>query len=101
MKKTILFPLLILLTFQLTAQDFQIIQITGGEYNARNPAMARGPFIDPSGIFFEMQTNSGSNIAFAKYMHWPDAFEDPILITSDNSLNINPAAVPEFIFFSN
>ena len=99
MKKTILFPLLILYSFQLSAQDFQVKQITEGDYNARNPAMARGPFIDPSGIFFEMHTDSGSNIAFAKYMHWPDAFEDPILITSDNSLNINPAAVPEFIFF--
>lgn len=99
MKKTILNFLLMFLSFPVCAQDFQIKQITSGDFDARNPVMARGPFIDPTGIFFEIHTDSGSNIAFSKYLHWPDAFEDPILITSDNSLNINPAAVPEYIFF--
>lgn len=87
------------LSFPILSQDFQIKQITSGDFDARNPAMVRGPFIDPNGIFFEMHTDSGSNIVFAKYMRGPDEFEDPILITSDNFLNINPVAVPEFVFF--
>lgn len=99
MKKTILFPLLMLLSFPIFSQEFQIKQITSGDFDARNPAMVRGPFIDPNGIFFEMHTDSGSNIVFAKYMRGPDEFEAPILITSDNSFNINPAAVPDYIFF--
>jgi hypothetical protein len=83
MKRTILFPLLILLTFRLTAQDFQIIQITNGEYDARNPFINHAYYYAYSDfLFFEMHRDNFSNIYAVSYDSQNQLFTDTIRITS-------------------
>ena len=93
MKKTILFPLLILFCFQLAAQDFQIIQITNGEYNIRNPFINHAYYYSYSNfLFFELHRNNFSNIYAVSYDSENQLFTDTIRITSGNFQDIKPSA---------
>lgn len=94
MKKTILFPLLVLLTVQISAQEFQIEQITSGNFDARNPYAPKGPSYSGS-IFFELHSGSSSNIAYVDYVDFTDIF----MITSDGFININPTGSKGLIVF--
>ncbi len=85
MKKKFLYLFLLLLSTHLAAQDFQIKQITSGDYNARNP------FINHSvgGLFstylyFELHWDSYSNIYAVSYDSYSQMFSDTIQITSGN-----------------
>lgn len=93
MKRTILFPLLILLTFRLTAQDFQIIQITNDEYDARNPFINHAYYYAYSDfLFFEMHRDNFSNIYAVSYDSQNQLFTDTIRITSGDYQDVKPSA---------
>jgi hypothetical protein len=91
MKKTVLFPLLILFCFQLAAQDFEIKQITGGEYDAHNPFIPRThSLLIYDNLLFELHKGGYSNIYRVKYDYDTQLFSDTIRVTSGNYDDLYP-----------
>lgn len=101
MKRTILFPLLILLTCHITAQDFQIKQITNGDYDSRSPFINHAYYYQFSEfLFFELHKDDISNIYAISYNSSYNSFTDTIRITFGNYRDFNPSVdVFENLYF--
>ena len=92
MKKKFLYLFLLLLSSHIAAQDFQIKQITSGDYNARNPSIMRTFFGLYSQLYFELHWDSYSNIYAVSYDDsFGDIFSDTIQITTGNFNDLNPS----------
>ncbi|QQS36276.1 MAG: T9SS type A sorting domain-containing protein [Ignavibacteriales bacterium] len=94
---------LVLFTCLVKGQDFEIKQITSGNFDARNPVTGRYYFWDANKIFYEVHTGNSINIYSSDYNPETDSFSDTIAVTTGNFQNINP--VPDYndglIFLTN
>ncbi len=91
MKKTIFFSLLFLQSLILPQTNF-VQPITSGDFDARNPFIAPEFYTNDSlKIFFEFHKNGYSNIYILKHNQLTQTFGNPLAITNDLALNINPS----------
>ncbi|MCJ7553758.1 MAG: T9SS type A sorting domain-containing protein [Ignavibacteriaceae bacterium] len=92
MKKKFLYLFLLLLSSHIAAQDFQIKQITSGDYNACNPFINHSfGGLYSTYLYFELHWDSYSNIYAVSYDSYSQIFSDTIQITSGSFNDLNPS----------
>ncbi len=96
MKKVIFFCLCSFLSYQLLAQPFEKKQITNFNYDSKGAAFPSYPigisFFSMSPFFYEAHTGNSVNVMMMNYNPDTDSFFNPIRMTDNNFLNINPIA---------
>lgn len=96
MKKVIFFCLCSFLSYQLFAQPFEKKQITNFNYDSRGASFPIYPMgvssFSMSPFFYEAHTGNSVNVMMMNYNPDTDSFLNPIPMTDNNFLNINPIA---------
>ncbi len=85
---------LVLFTCLVKGQDFEIKQITSGNFDARNPVAGTYQYWGSNKIFYEVHTGNSINIYSSDYNPETDSFSDTIAVTTGIFQNINP--VPDY-----
>lgn len=103
MKKVIFFWLCSFLSYQLLAQPFEKKQITDFNFDSRGASFPLYPdlgfsYNSESTIFFEAHQEYSTNLMMMNYDPSSDSFFNPIPVTGNNYININPIAIGYYFY---
>jgi hypothetical protein len=88
--KKILISIIVLFSFvSISAQTFGVVQITSGDFDAKNPSIFSQNFWEGR-VYYEKHEANSSNIIMIKYNANSNSFQDTVELTSGNALRINP-----------
>ena len=90
MKKIILIIAVLNCFIFLSAQSFEIKQITSGDFDARNPIISGFSFWYMPLVYFELHSADSSNIVMIGYEPYTDVFSGITALTTGNAMKINP-----------
>jgi hypothetical protein len=93
MKKALLVLILLIQCSNYPQFNFNL-QITNGDFDARNPFIYKDEYAYHPRIFFELHNNDYSNIYSVQYNSDNYSFEDTIAVTTGNYQNLNPQFKP-------
>jgi hypothetical protein len=89
MKNLILTFFFLMCFSSISAQTFEIKQITSGDFDVRIPVISAFSFWEMPIIYFELHKNDSSNIAVMGYDPNTNNFQNFLLLTTGNAKRIN------------
>jgi hypothetical protein len=92
--KKVLLVLILFIQCSIYPQFNFNVQITNGDFDARNPFIYKDEYAFHPRIFFELHNNECSNIYSVQYNSENYSFEDTIAVTTGNYQNLNPEFKP-------